>query len=64
MLAKDVDRTGRLAYYGSVEDSYKFFDKTGMEQILRSINQKDEGGEGRATEFVERYAGKLMPAEG
>jgi ABC-type multidrug transport system ATPase subunit len=64
VLAKDVDRTGRLAYYGSVEDSYKFFDKTGMEQILRSINQKDEGGEGRATEFVERYAGKLMPAEG
>ena len=64
VLAKDVDRTGRLAFYGTVDESYRFFDKTGMEQILRSINQKDEGGEGRATEFVERYAGKLMPAEG
>ncbi|SFD05408.1 ABC transporter ATP-binding protein [Butyrivibrio sp. YAB3001] len=56
VLAKDATRTGRLAYYGSVKESYEFFGKTSMEEILLSINQKDEGGEGRADEFVEKYA--------
>ncbi len=26
-----------------------------MEEILLSINQKEEGGEGRAEEFIEKY---------
>ena len=56
VLAKDATRTGRLAYYGSVEEAYSFFGKTTMEEILLSINQKDEGGEGRADEFIEKYA--------
>ncbi len=56
VLAKDATRTGRLAYYGSVDEAYSFFGKTSMEEILLSINQKDEGGEGRADEFVEKYA--------
>ncbi len=55
VLAKDATRTGRLAYYGPVKEAYSFFDKTSMEEILLSINQKDEGGEGRADEFVEKY---------
>ena len=55
VLAKDSSRTGRLAYYGPVEDVYGFFGKESMEQILLSVNQKDEGGEGRADEFVENY---------
>lgn len=59
VLAKDVDRTGRLAYYGPVEEAKKFFGKDGMEGILLTINQKEEGGEGRANEFVEKYAKQL-----
>ncbi len=55
VLAKDADRTGRLAFYGSVGDAYSFFEKNSMEEILLSINQKDEGGEGRADEFIEKY---------
>ena len=55
VLAKDSSRTGRLAYYGPVDDVYGFFGKESMEQILLSVNQKDEGGEGRADEFVENY---------
>lgn len=55
VLAKDANRTGRLAFYGSVEEAYSFFDKKSMEEILLTINQKDEGGEGRADEFVEKY---------
>ena len=56
VLAKDSARTGRLAYYGPVKDAYTFFGKDSMEDILLSINQTDEGGEGRAEEFVGKYA--------
>ncbi|MBR5359311.1 MAG: ABC transporter ATP-binding protein, partial [Lachnospiraceae bacterium] len=56
VLAKDATRTGRLAYYGPVKEAYDFFGKDSMEDILLSINQKEEGGEGRADEFVEKYA--------
>ncbi|WP_051197754.1 ATP-binding cassette domain-containing protein [Butyrivibrio sp. MB2005] len=56
VLAKDAGRTGRLAWYGPVEKAYEFFGKNSMEEILLSINQKDEGGEGRADEFIEKYA--------
>ena len=55
VLAKDAKRTGRLAWYGSVEETYTFFGKSSMEEILKSINQKEEGGEGRADEFVEKF---------
>jgi len=55
VLAKDAARIGRLAYYGPIKDSYEFFGKKTMEEILLCINQKDEGGEGRADEFVEKY---------
>ncbi len=56
VLAKDSSRCGRLAYYGSIENSYKFFGKNSMEEILLSINQKEEGGEGLADVYIERYA--------
>ncbi len=59
VLAKDANRTGRLAYYGPIKESYDFFGKQSMEEILLSVNQKDEGGEGRADEFVEKYSEKL-----
>ena len=55
VLAKDAKLTGRLAFYGSVEEARRFFGKDRMEQIVMSINRKEEGGEGRADEFVEKY---------
>ena len=27
-----------------------------MEEVVMAINRKEEGGEGRADEFIERYA--------
>ena len=63
VLAKDASRTGRLAYYGPVKDAYGFFGKESMEEILLSINQKEEGGEGRADEFVEKYADRILETE-
>ena len=56
VLAKDSSRTGRLAFYGSIEEAREFFGKEKMEDILKSINQKEEGGEGLADEYVLKYA--------
>ena len=56
VLAKDSTRTGRLAFYGSIEEARQFFGKQRMEEIVKSINQKEEGGEGRADEFILKYA--------
>ncbi len=64
VLAKDATRTGRLAWYGPVNEAYEFFGKNSMEEILLSINQKDEGGEGRADEFVEKYADLMLEKAG
>ena len=56
VLAKDAKRTGRLAYYGSIEEARTFFGKEKMEEIVKSINREEEGGEGRADEFILKYA--------
>ena len=63
VLAKDASRTGRLAYFGPVKEAYGFFGKQSMEEILLSINQKEEGGEGRSDEFVEKYAELMAESE-
>lgn len=55
VLAKDSDKTGRLAFYGSPKEAKAFFGKETMEQIVMSVNSKEEGGEGRADELVEKY---------
>ena len=55
VLAKDSRRTGRLAFYGSIDEAREFFGQNSMEGILRLVNQKDEGGEGRSDEFVVKY---------
>ena len=56
VLAKDSARTGRLAWYGSIEDARKFFGREKMEQIVKSVNRKEEGGDGMADDFVMKYA--------
>ena len=56
VLAKDSARTGRLAFYGSIEEARKFFGKDRMEEIVKSVNRKEEGGDGLADEFVMKYA--------
>ena len=57
VLAKDSAHTGRLAWYGSVAGARRFFGKERMEDIVKAVNQKEEGGDGRADEYVIRFAG-------
>jgi ABC-type multidrug transport system ATPase subunit len=56
VLAKDSARTGRLAFYGSIGDARKFFGREKMEDIVKAVNRKEEGGDGLADEFVMKYA--------
>ena len=56
VLARDSGRVGRLAFYGSPDEARAFFGKNTMEQIVMAVNKKDEGGEGRADEFIAKYA--------
>ncbi|MBR2281477.1 MAG: ATP-binding cassette domain-containing protein, partial [Spirochaetales bacterium] len=56
VLAKDHHRTGRLAFYGSVDEAKAFFGRDSMERIVMAINSKDTGGEGLAEDYIRKYA--------
>ncbi|MBQ6495939.1 MAG: ABC transporter ATP-binding protein [Firmicutes bacterium] len=55
VLARDSGRVGRLAFYGSPQEAREFFERDTMEEIVRSVNGKEEGGEGHADEMIEKY---------
>ena len=61
VLARDSGRVGRLAFYGTPQEAREFFGKDTMEGIVMSVNRKEEGGEGMADYYIERYA-RLHPA--
>ncbi len=56
VLAKDDRRVGRLAFYGPIPEARAFFGRDKMEEIVKCINGKAVGGEGRAEEFIAKYA--------
>ena len=62
VLARDSGKVGRLAFYGTPDEARAFFGKTTMEQVVMAINRKEAGGEGRADEFIEKFA-QLTVAE-
>lgn len=56
ILAKSMtDGAGHLAFYGSPADAREFFGCEKMEEILKMVNKTNEGGEGRADEFIEKF---------
>ena len=59
VLAKDSGRVGRLAFYGSPAEAREFFGKETMEGVVMSVNRKEEGGDGLADEYIERYAQRI-----
>ena len=61
VLARDSGRVGRLAFYGTPQEAREFFGKDTMEGIVMSVNRKEEGGDGLADYYIERYA-RLHPA--
>lgn len=55
LTKSETDGAGHLAFYGSPKEAREFFETETMEQILKLVNRKGEGGEGRADEFIEKY---------
>ena len=56
VLAKSTtDKVGQLAFYGGIQEAREFFGVPTMEEVVRQINAKNEGGVGRADEFIEKY---------
>lgn len=59
VLAKSKkDGSGHLAFYGSVEESLRFFEVDNLQDIILRINPHDEGGEDRADEFIQKFSAK------
>ena len=56
VLAKGTEtKIGQLAFYGGIDEAKEFFGVPTLEEVVRRINAKNEGGEGRADEFIEKY---------
>lgn len=56
VLAKSPkDQSGHLAFFGSVDDAYTFFDTNSLEGVVRRINREDEGGDGQADHYIEKF---------
>lgn len=56
VLCKDSSRIGRVAFFGPLDEAKQFFEAVSMEGIVRRINPQEVGGEGRADEFIRKYA--------
>lgn len=57
VLAKsEKDKSGHLAFYGLIDEALEFFGTQKLEEIVKKINRKNEGGEGLADYYIERYA--------
>lgn len=56
VLAKsELDGAGHLAFFGTVDEAKVFFGVDKLEGIIRRINRTDEGGEGRADEYIKKW---------
>ncbi len=56
VLAKsDRDGAGHLLFCGTVDEAKAFFGADSLETIVKRINRTDEGGDGRADEFLEKW---------
>lgn len=55
ILAKDKNGTGRLVFEGSVDECRSFFGRERMEDVVKMINRRDEGGEGMGDELIEKF---------
>ena len=56
VLAKgNESQVGQLAFYGGIREAKEFFGTDSLENVVKRINAVNEGGEGRADEFIEKY---------
>ncbi|MBR4867936.1 MAG: FHA domain-containing protein, partial [Clostridia bacterium] len=57
VLAKSTkDNCGHLAFFGSVEEAFRFFEVSCFREIVKKINRPDENGEGLSDYYIDKYA--------
>ncbi len=57
VLAKSSkDNCGHLAFFGSVDEAFAFFEVSSFRDIVKRINRPDENGEGLSDYYIEKYA--------
>lgn len=57
VLAKStIDNCGHLAFFGSVDEAYRFFETNSLEGVVKRVNRTDEGGEGKSDFYIEKFA--------
>lgn len=57
ILAKgEKDNVGHLAFFGSVNEAFQFFDTTSLEGVVKRINRPDEGGDGLSDYYIDKYS--------
>lgn len=56
VLAKsNTEGCGRLAFFGSVDETKRFFGVDALEKVVQKINRRDEGGEGLSDHYIEKF---------
>lgn len=56
VLAKSTrDNCGHLAFFGSVEEAFEFFEVKAFRDIVRRINRPDENGEGLSDYYIDKF---------
>lgn len=56
VLAKvERDGAGHMVFCGSVANALEFFDTDSLEGVVRRINREDEGGDGLADRYLEKW---------
>ncbi|MGI6526561.1 MAG: ATP-binding cassette domain-containing protein [Caldicoprobacterales bacterium] len=56
VLAKsEKDNCGHLAFYGTIDEAYRFFDAASLEGVVKRINRADEGGDGLSDYYIKKY---------
>ena len=56
VLAKSSgDGSGHCAFYGSPKEALAFFDCQSLEGVVKRINRPDEGGDGLADHYIEKF---------
>ena len=57
VLAKSTeDNCGYLAFYGSIQDAFDFFETDSLEGVVKKINRPDEGGDGKSDFYIKKFA--------
>lgn len=57
VLAKSTQNNcGHLAFYGTVEEAFEFFNVESFREIVKKINRTDENGEGLSDFYIDKYA--------